>query len=533
MKLRFKSKLLMMAVIPCLIVCACMCVVTIGSLDKNITLEIRETLRATAYSLAFDEPQEALEGYKNTLGIDVTIFNENVREKTTVEGSVGTEADPSIYAKVRSGEEYFSTNANVNGKEYFGYYIPIYEEGNFIGMSFAGKPTEEAQAVIIGTASKMLGATMVVIVAVIAIVIVIAGYMTKLMKNSTDLISEVSQGNFAVNTDAKVSGDEIGEIYRQAGELAKNMRERITNIIQIANKLSEMSVDMSNSTNVVSNNTSEINRAVDEIASGAMDQAEHVQDASKSMTNVNDSILAIQEQISELENISASMQSIEEDVMQQIDTLKSINLKTNEELKEVEEKVAKTSEAINNIQKATDIIRNIASETKLLSLNASIEAAHAGEAGKGFAVVAEEVSKLAQESDSASGDIEEILRELLVSYEDVTASVGRLVENMDKQSESITDTYGKIVVLDGNIGSATKSIGVISESCTKAKDLSGNVVDAFASLSAISEQNAAGCEETNASVQELNATIVSVNSEANALNDISKALVDQVEIFKV
>jgi methyl-accepting chemotaxis protein len=158
---------------------------------------------------------------------------------------------------------------------------------------------------------------------------------------------------------------------------------------------------------------------------------------------------------------------------------------------------------------------------------------HAGEAGKGFAVVAESVSKLAIESNDASNDIENILKELNESYKDVTKSVEQLVENMDKQSESISDTYDKIVVLDGNINNVVGSVNVIGNSCTSAKKLSAGVVDAFSSLSAISEENAAGCEETNASVQELNATISNVSNEAVELNNISKDLVEQVALFTV
>lgn len=534
MRLNFKSKLLMVAVIPCLIVAVFMCGGTLISLNSNMTMEISETLRATAYSLDYEDTQKTLNGYKENLGIDVTIFSEDKRITSTVEGAVGTNADPTIYAEVKSGNEYFSTNANVNGEEYFGYYIPIYDENNtFIGMSFAGKPTGEAQKIIGNAIKLMVSSTLAVIVGVIVCVFVVARYMTKLMKNSTDLISEVSKGNFDVSTDKKVSADEIGEIYKQAGELAQSLRKTITSVKGIADKLNSMSVDMSNSTGIISCNTSEINRAVEEVANSAMDQAQNVQNAFNSMEEVNEAVVTIQEQINALNAISESMQNIEGKVMEYIDTLKSINLTTNKELKEVEEKIAKTSEAIKNIQKATDIIKNIASEIKLLSLNASIESARAGEAGKGFAVVATQVSKLAKESDIASGDIEEILELLMLSYEDVTSSVNRLVSNMNKQSVSISDTYEKIVVLDENITNVANSINVISDSCNTAEELSKNMIITFDNLSAISQENASACEETNASIQELNATITNVNDEADTLKEISKALVEQVEIFKV
>ena len=533
-KMNFMTKIMMVSIIPCLIASIVMCIGAVNSLEKNMTMEIEETLRATAYSLDYNDTQEVLDGYKNTLDVDVTVFHDDVRTITTVYGSEGTKADSTIYAEVRSGKEYFSTNANVNGKEYFGYYIPTYDENNnFIGMTFAGKPTEQAQAAIGETVKLLLASSFAIILLVIVVIVLIARKMTMLMKNSTDLISEVSKGNFNVNTDKKVSNDEIGDIYRQAGELAQNLRNTITHIKDIAHKLSDMSSEMSDSTDIVSNNTDEINKAVEEIASGAMEQADSTTRASENMIQVNDAIAAIQEQITELNNVSDEMQKIEADVLNHIDTLKSINETTNTELKGVEEKVAKTAEAIENIQKATDIIKDIAGQTKLLSLNASIEASHAGEAGKGFAVVAESVSKLAIESNDASNDIENILKELNESYKDVTKSVEQLVENMDKQSESISDTYDKIVVLDGNINNVVGSVNVIGNSCTSAKKLSAGVVDAFSSLSAISQENAAGCEETNASVQELNATISNVSNEAVELNNISKDLVEQVALFTV
>jgi len=533
-KMNFMTKIMMISIIPCLIASVVMCIGAVNSLEKNMTMEIEEALKATAYSLDYNDTQEVLDGYKQALDVDVTVFHDDVRTITTVYGSEGTKADSTIYAEVRSGKEYFSTNANVNGKEYFGYYIPTYDENNdFIGMTFAGKPTEDAQAVIGKTVKLLLVSSFSIIFIVVIVIILIARHMTRLMKNSTDLITEVSKGNFRVKTDKKVSDDEIGEIYKQAGELAENLRNTITHIKDIAYKLNDMSKEMSGSTDVVSNNTDEINKAVEEIASGAMEQADSTQQASESMIRVNDSISAIQEQIKELNDISSDMQKIEENVLNYIETLKTINETTNTELKGVEEKVANTAKAIEDIHKATKIIKDIAGQTKLLALNASIEASHAGDAGRGFAVVADEVSKLALESNDASSDIENILKVLNESYNDVTVSVESLVENMDKQSVSINDTYDKIVVLDNNISHVVESVGVINNSCTEANKLSETVVDAFSSLSAISQENAAGCEETNASVQELNATIANISNEALELSGISKDLVEKVSLFLV
>ena len=534
MKLKLRTKLMMIAVIPCILVSILMVGGTWTSIRNNMTAEISETLRATAFSLSHEDVQNNLQDYKNELDIDVTVFDDNVRVATTVPNAIGTKCDPTIYKHVKEGNEYFSTNAKVNGKDYFGYYIPLYDaDNNFVGMTFAGKPTEDANNAITRAISLLLSSTGAVILGVIVIVLLIANYMTKLVRNSTDLIAEVSSGNFTVVADKKVSNDEIGEIYKQAGMLAVSLRNTILSIKEIAGQLNDMSGSMSEATNTISLNTDEISRAVEDIAQGALTQTENIQDASHNMGSVNDMVLAVQKQVTELNSVSETMQNIEKEVVEYIETLKRLNVSTNEELSKVEDKVSRTAEDIESIQRATDIIRDIANKTSLLSLNASIEASHAGDAGKGFAVVASEVSKLADQSESASKEIEGILQNLKLNYQDVITSVSTLAENMDTQSKSIEETHERILVLDGNINNITKSIGFIETSCEEVKSVSGVVVEAFTSLSAISEENSAGCEETNASVEELNSLVAEVNTEATSLSEISKGMVEKVDIFKV
>lgn len=85
----------------------------------------------------------------------------------------------------------------------------------------------------------------------------------------------------------------------------------------------------------------------------------------------------------------------------------------------------------------SNMIKIIAEQTNLLSLNASIEAARTGEAGKGFAVVAAEIKKLAEQSASSIGEIEEILDELKNNSDDAVATMDRLYEVTNEQTDSI------------------------------------------------------------------------------------------------
>ena len=112
MRVDLKKKILMLAVLPSLIVGVFLCGGSVTSLRTNMNAEIEETLKATAYTLNYDDDMEHLNGYKEKLNIDVTVFHENIRVQSTVPNAVGTEADEKIYREVCDGKDYFSTNAN-------------------------------------------------------------------------------------------------------------------------------------------------------------------------------------------------------------------------------------------------------------------------------------------------------------------------------------------------------------------------------------------------------------------------------------
>lgn len=541
MRLNFMKKLLLLAIIPCMIVGIAVALLSCKTLTTNISNEVEETLHSVSLSLSetanfidLESNQDLLNQYKSALHIDTTLFIDNVREVTTVDGSVGTTADPTIYAHVKSGQNYFSSNANVNGVEYFGYYIPVYNESNdFIGMSFAGKPTKEMNAVVLKVVGIIFLVMAIILCVMVAVIVIIARTMVKQMNNSSKLIDELANGNLNVDTNEVYSDDEIGNIYRQAVLLTQKLKTSVGDIMNVSHELHNMSVDLNKSAEASSSGTDGIAYAIEEIATGAGSQAEETQDGAHNMSNVNDNIFTIQEQTAELENISKQMQEIEEEVMKEINSSIELNTKTNNELSIVNEKVDKTSVSIENIKKATDIIRDIADQTQLLSLNASIEAAHAGEHGKGFAVVATNVGTLAKESKKASEDIENILTEVFHNYEDMKRSMSDLVLNIEQQSINIESTSKQFTVLDENIEKVVSFINDISQSTQDVKKLSDSMLGIMSNLSAISEENAASTEETMASIEELNATINEVSNDAKKLNEISNRLIDTVKFFKV
>ena len=174
------------------------------------------------------------------------------------------------------------------------------------------------------------------------------------------------------------------------------------------------------------------------------------------------------------------------------------------------------------------LFRSIASQTNLLSLNASIEAARAGEAGKGFAVVAEEIGKLADDSRNMADDIRREMDVLLTESQSAVQMASEVQRQNDEQQAVLGNTVQSVNAMIEDISStvvSVKSIETDAGTCVEAKNV---VADAMASLSAISEENAASSEETGASMQELSATVTTLASSADSLKEVAERLNEEM-----
>ena len=201
-------------------------------------------------------------------------------------------------------------------------------------------------------------------------------------------------------------------------------------------------------------------------------------------------------------------------------------------IEDITERIRATGKAVEVINEKVEGISNIATQTNLLSLNASIEAARAGEAGRGFAVVAEEIGKLADDSRQMADDIR-VEMDVLLSESQATVNMASEVKREnDEQKEVLQSAVEVIRLMLGDISSTAdgvKSIGADADVCVSAKNV---VADAMCSLSAISEQNAASSQETGASMEELSATVTTLAESADSLRKVADQLEKEISFFK-
>lgn len=511
-----------------------------GNMDGDFSLDAENNLWKGDTNLTANI--DMIDNYVAGSDAEVTIFIGKTRRLTTLVDSatgeriVGTDASDEVWSAVQSGQTYQSTNLVINGKNYYVSYVPLKDAtGRIIGMVFAGRPSENIESYILQKIVSFTFVTTAMLVLAAIVGVLVASSIAKSLVKAKEALLKVAEGELNVNVDEVIlkRGDEIGDMGRAAESLVSKLKEIVGKLKQTASELHEAGNGLETMAASSSNATDEISRAVEDISKGAVSQAEEIESASTEISSMGEMISEIVENVGSLTKTSNAMSAAGDASTETMLNLSESNDRTSEAITNIGKQIRLTDESIKRISEATELITSIASQTNLLSLNASIESARAGEAGRGFAVVATEIQKLAVQSNDAAVEIQQIIDTLLSESAKTLKEMQEAEALMKEQQDKLNETKGKFSEVSTGIDvsrEGTEQIRVSADSCNDAR---ATVMDVISNLSAISEENAASSEETTASMQELNATINMLAGEAGKLKQISEELNEDMKFFKI
>ena len=470
-------------------------------------------------------------------GVDLTLFKENIRFMTTIRDSngkriEGTPASNAVWQAVRSGNDYYSDNVKINGINYYVYYMPIKSGEKIYGMAFSGKPATQIQAALWSVYLMIfaISAALIIIFALIAwrSAVKIAAPLTVVAED----IERLSHGELDVELNLTSKIKETAQLLSAADKLGRVLRDAIGKIHDLALSLTDTVKSTAVMANDSSNSAEQISNSIQALAKTTVTMVNSVKDINDNVTDMSG---IIEQAVTNVDNLNSHSGAIGEAntvALKYIADLAASSVKSAEAINVIEQSIKATDASVGKINDAVKIISDIASQTNLLSLNASIEAARAGEAGRGFGVVAGEIKKLAEQSDESANQIKEIVTEIdALSHEcvDQSEAVKHLI---NEEVDLLSETQEKFKALNDNIGASLSEISSVSEITTKLESIKDTILNAVANLATISEETSATNEEVASSITKIAHNVKTVSDDTNIINGFAGNLKEAVAYFK-
>lgn len=408
------------------------------------------------------------------------------------------------------------------------------ENGRFILVVSA-----DDDDVLRDSASLIVKVTAISLLIGMAAIVVVFIFIRKIvapLSYATNAVEELAALDFRVKNEQqerRFAGlkDEVGNIMRAVLKLRGELTAVVTELKNQSGNLFEQSDSLSKSASDTMNNMKDTDRAVDEMANGATMLAQETQSASENVIEIGNMIDKVNDNTEELAKDADNMKELGENAENILRQLIAGQKEMVTHIGVVNDKTHEANKAAGKISEVVNLITEIASQTNLLSLNASIEAARAGEAGRGFAVVAENIKQLAEQTTSSAADIQDIIHDLEQKSGETVEKTEAVNNIVNKQSEDMKQTADILnQVITGITGLIDKidSIAVSVANMDKSKE---NVVDVIGNLSSVSQENAASTEETSASTTMAMETAKKIADEAVKLKDIAQELEDRMKQF--
>ena len=470
--------------------------------------------------------------------IEMAIYYGDTTSIASMENEVGLmldnfKASPEIVSAVlRGGKHYTADNEEIGGETYYVDYLPLKNSnGRFMGMTFVGKKASTVKEEITRIIIRVMICGIILLLVFSVVIVLVARIVKKPFAEISTALGVCADGHVSEPFNIHSIVKENKKMISSLGQFQESLNGTVSEVKNATTIIGESVHSVNNLSEDTQNSANHISAAVEDLAQGAQSMAESVQDVNIKVSDMGDCVADIEDNVCKLSNSSDEMSRINDNASDSMNQVLTSFKDTIEAVNSITEQILRTNDSIEKVNEAVELIISIASQTKLLSLNASIEAARAGESGKGFAVVAKSIGELSLKSNEGATSIQQIAKEVLANSEESVKLARNIRAVIEESQNDIENTSHEFSKLNAAIEENIASIQVVSENTRKLAEIKEAIISNVSDLSAISEENAASSEEVSASIESVSENVNAISAQISEVQALSDHLSDTVSFF--
>lgn len=533
-----------LSLIPLVISISVISVTSMVTITKRLDANAQEKLSIVANNLASYCKENKITAmtagnyyeYLDSLtprGIEMAIVADGMPCATSIKNDNGfrvrdMDADFTLAGQNRG---YYAESIEIDGKLYCGYFTPIEADGKTEALAFAGQLRESVTGAIKGLVTLFIVLTVILLAVSAAVALLISHALSSSLRMLDRNINILSEGNLGDQPVRTSNVREIRNLLYATGKMQRNLSQIIGEVKSTSNDLISSVSEVTEHSRHSTESAARIQSSTEnmEVSSSRMDES--IQGINRQMSEIESCVNDIADSVEHLYHSSDNLLVSNKDASENMNIIMQSSVQSVDAIQNISAQIKNTNDSINEIDRAVELIISISSQTNLLSLNASIEAARAGDAGRGFAVVAQEIRKLAEQS----ADGAEMIKNFAETIREESAKSVHLVhdlrERISTEQEKISVTQSKFREHSLEIDASVTEIRAIANKTENLNHYKDSIIRNVQVLTEIHKVNSADSREVTDNILEISESVKIVNHQCDRMNGMATDLKESVAFF--